>query len=77
MRRQKHGEEIHAYTDRMAEIWESTWQKLGISYTDFIRTTEPRHAAVVADFWKRMEAAGDIYRDKYEGFYCVRLRNVL
>jgi len=67
----KLGEEIHAYTDRMAEIWESTWQKLGISYTDFIRTTEPRHAMVVADFWKRMEAAGDIYRDKYEGFYCV------
>ena len=67
----KHGEEIHAYTDRMAEIWESTWQKLGISYTDFIRTTEPRHAAVVADFWKRMEAAGDIYKGKYEGLYCV------
>ena len=67
----KHNEEIHAYTDRMAEIWESTWGKLGISYTDFIRTTEPRHAAVVADFWKRMEAAGDIYKDRYEGLYCV------
>ncbi len=67
----KHNEEIHAYTDRMAGIWESTWQKLGISNTDFIRTTEPRHAAVVADFWKRMEAAGDIYRGRYEGFYCT------
>jgi methionyl-tRNA synthetase len=67
----KHNEEIHAYTDRMAGIWESTWEKLGISNTDFIRTTEPRHAAVVADFWKRMEAAGDIYRGNYEGFYCT------
>ncbi len=67
----KLGEETHAYTDRMAEIWESTWQKLGISYTDFIRTTDPRHAEVVSDFWKRMEAAGDIYKDKYEGLYCV------
>ena len=67
----KHKEEIHAYTDRMAEIWESTWRKLGISYTDFIRTTEPRHAVVVTDFWKRLEAAGDIYKDKYEGLYCV------
>jgi len=66
----KHNEEIHAYTDRMAGIWESTWSKLGISYTDFIRTTEPRHAAVVVDFWKRMEAAGDIYKGKYEGLYC-------
>jgi methionyl-tRNA synthetase len=67
----KLGEETQAYTDRMAEIWESTWQKLGISYTDFIRTTDPRHAEVVSDFWKRMEAAGDIYKDKYEGLYCV------
>ncbi len=67
----KHNEEIHAYTDRMAGIWESTWEKLGISNTDFIRTTEPRHAEVVSDFWKRMEAAGDIYRGKYEGWYCT------
>jgi methionyl-tRNA synthetase len=66
----KHHEEIRAYTDRMAEIWESTWQKLGISYTDFIRTTEERHATVVADFWRRLEAAGDIYKGKYEGLYC-------
>jgi methionyl-tRNA synthetase len=66
----KQGEEIHAYTDRMAGIWESTWTKLGISNTDFIRTTEPRHAAVVTDFWRRLEAAGDIYKGTYEGLYC-------
>ncbi len=64
-------EDIRAYTDRMAGIWESTWQKLGIGYTDFIRTTEKRHVDVVNDFWRRMEAAGDLYKDKYEGFYCV------
>jgi methionyl-tRNA synthetase len=67
----KQGEEIHAYVDRMAEIWESTWAKLGISNTDFIRTTEDRHIAVVNEFWKRMEAKGDLYKDKYEGLYCV------
>jgi methionyl-tRNA synthetase len=67
----KHKEEIRAYTDRMAETWESTWAKLGISYTDFIRTTEDRHVVVVNEFWKRLEAAGDIYKGQYEGFYCV------
>jgi methionyl-tRNA synthetase len=67
----KAGEEIRAYTDRMALIWESVWQKLGISYTDFIRTTEPRHAVVVTDFWRRLEATGDIYKDRYEGLYCT------
>ncbi len=66
----KHGEEVGAYTDRMAKIWELTWQKLGISYTDFIRTTEDRHIIVVNELWKRMEAAGDIYKGNYEGLYC-------
>lgn len=66
----KSGQEIHAYTDYMAKIWESTWEKLNISNTDFIRTTEPRHIAVVKDFWRRMEAAGDLYKGNYEGLYC-------
>jgi len=66
----KNNEEVHAYTDRMAEAWENVWQKLRISYSDFIRTTEPRHIETVNDFWTRLEAAGDLYKDKYEGLYC-------
>lgn len=66
----KSGEEIRAYTDRMAEIWRSTWEKLGISNTDFIRTTEARHMETVKEIWARVEAAGDIYLGKYEGLYC-------
>lgn len=66
----KSGEEIRAYTDRMAGIWTAAWQKLGISNTDFIRTTEERHVAVVKDFWGRLDAAGDLYKGKYEGLYC-------
>ncbi len=66
----KSGEEIQAYTDRLAGIWESTWEKLGISNTDFIRTTEHRHVETVHDIWGRLEAAGDLYRGRYEGLYC-------
>lgn len=66
----KSGEEINAYTDRLAEVWQETWQKLGIKNTDFIRTTELRHAETVNDIWSRVEAAGDIYKDRYEGLYC-------
>ena len=72
----KNGEEIHAYLDRLAKIWESTWQKLGISNTDFIRTTEERHVATVNDFWARLEAAGDLYRGKYEGLVLQGARGV-
>ena len=66
----KNNEEVHAYTDRMAGIWQSTWEKLGLSNSDFIRTTEERHIATVKDFWGRVDAAGDIYKGKYEGWYC-------
>ncbi len=66
----KTGEEIRAYTDRMAETWQAAWAKLGISNTDFIRTTEERHLEVVRDIWGRIEAAGDLYKGTYEGLYC-------
>ncbi len=66
----KTGEDLRAYTDRLAELWESTWKQLGISNTDFIRTTEDRHTAVVNDIWTRIDAAGDLYRSRYEGWYC-------
>ena len=66
----KNNEEVHSYVDRLAEVWSSTWVRLGISNTDFIRTTEERHIEVVKDIWGRMEAAGDIYKGQYEGLYC-------
>ncbi|HEX4104056.1 MAG TPA: class I tRNA ligase family protein [Candidatus Paceibacterota bacterium] len=66
----KRGEEVREYTDRMAEEWARVWSKLGIMNTDFIRTTEERHIEVVNDFWGRLDAAGDFYKDSYEGLYC-------
>ncbi len=66
----KTGEEIGAYTDRLVKAFESVWEQLHISNTDFIRTTEDRHVAVVRNFWERMDVAGDIYLGKYEGLYC-------
>jgi methionyl-tRNA synthetase len=66
----KNKEDVVAYTDRLAEIWRSTWKKLGISNTDFIRTTEERHIETVNEFWGRLEAAGDLYKGRYEGLYC-------
>jgi methionyl-tRNA synthetase len=42
------------------------------SNDDFIRTTEARHYRSSEAIWERMEAAGDIYLDKYSGWYSVR-----
>ena len=46
--------------------------KLNVSYDVFIRTTEPRHHESVQELWRRMEASGDLYLDRYEGWYSVR-----
>ena len=60
-----------AYCDGIAEKFKATWARVGISNDDFIRTTEPRHKAAVAEMWKRLQAAGDIYEAEYDGMYCV------
>jgi len=45
---------------------------MGVSYDNWIRTTEERHKVSCAELWKRIEASGDIYLGHYEGWYAVR-----
>ena len=47
------------------------WEKLDISYDDFIRTTEDRHKQVVQKIFQKLQDQGDIYLGEYEGYYCV------
>jgi methionyl-tRNA synthetase len=56
----------------MSQHFRDMCDKLNIGYDVFIRTTEPRHHAATQELWKRMEAAGDLYLDRYEGWYSVR-----
>ncbi len=65
------GADVAKYTEDMAVIWQSTWDKLGISYDRFIRTTEPDHKKSVYEVIKRVQSAGDIASGEYEGLYCV------
>lgn len=53
------------------QIKDPLWKRLGISYDDFIRTTEPRHAAVVTQVFGELRERGDIYKGIYEGWYCL------
>lgn len=59
------------YCDSMEQKFRDTWTKLNISFDDFIRTTEPRHVAAVEEIFRRINDRGDIYKGKYEGWYCV------
>lgn len=56
--------------NRVAARCRELWAELAISNDDFIRTTEPRHHAGVAQMIERIEAAGDFYTGKHEGWYC-------
>ena len=59
------------YCDQMEEVFQRTWRSLDLSYDDFIRTTQLRHKAAVAELVQRIYDAGDIYEGVYEGWYCV------
>ena len=47
-------------------------QRLRISNDDYVRTTSDRHKRTAKELWNRCHAAGDIYLDKYQGWYNVR-----
>jgi methionyl-tRNA synthetase len=57
----------------MEPRWREVWDRLQISYDDYIRTTEPRHEAAVTKLLQAVHENGrdDIYLDMYEGLYCV------
>lgn len=60
-----------AFVDSMSAPFRAAWDKLGIDYDDFIRTTEPRHKAFVQDLWRRVRERGFLYEASYDGWYCV------
>ena len=60
------------FADRVSADFRDMADRMGISYDDFIRTTEPRHKAACAALWQRLEDAGQIYLGHYEGWYAVR-----
>lgn len=65
------GEKPIELSDRVVERFRSLWEKLLITNTDFIRTSEERHKEAVSEFFKRVEASGDVYLGSYEDWYCV------
>ena len=59
------------YVDEVAGIIKDIWDLMNTSYDKFVRTTDERHEEVVKHMFKAMYDNGDIYKDKYEGLYCV------
>ncbi len=65
------GETPLELADRVVKRFQALWDKLDISYTDFIRTTQERHKEGVSHIFTKILEKGDIFLGEYEDWYCT------
>jgi methionyl-tRNA synthetase len=65
------GKTPQQFADEVANAFRTSWDKLGLSYDDFIRTTSDRHKQGVQALWRKIRDNGYIYKGTYTGQYCV------
>ena len=68
---QRAGMEPKAFVDSLVPPFQDLWKQYGITYTTFIRTTDPAHIKAVQDWILMLQKKGDIYKSEYKGWYCV------
>jgi methionyl-tRNA synthetase len=66
------GVEPRAFATKMSQLFQDMCDTLNVSYDRFIRTSEPDHCRASQAIWQAMEERGDLYLDRYEGWYSVR-----
>jgi methionyl-tRNA synthetase len=59
------------FADQVSAQFRSLFDRMNITYDDFIRTTEPRHERGMQELWRRLQDRGFIYTGTYTGQYCV------
>ena len=57
--------------DEVAGAFRALWDRMGIRYDGFMRTTDPHHEAGVQELFRRLRDRGYIYKGSYTGQYCV------
>ena len=68
---EKNKKDPQKFCDELSEKFKSLTKLLNLSNDDFIRTTEKRHHKSVLEIWNKLIKSGDIYLDKYSGWYSV------
>ena len=68
---EKAGVEPQAFTDRISAEFRGLWDRMHLSYDDYIRTTEPRHKRGAQQLFALLRDRGYIYKGTYTGQYCV------
>ena len=59
------------FADEISAKFRGLWDRMGLTYDDFIRTTKPRHKKAVQKLFTQLKDRGYIYKDTYTGQYCV------
>jgi methionyl-tRNA synthetase len=77
MSARKRGIPAQEFVDATAGEFRALYDRLDVSYDDFIRTTEERHKRVVCELLQRLYDKGEIYRAEYRGFYSTRQEQFL
>ena len=72
---QKNGLTPKQHVDNMAEAAKELWKLMDIKYDKFIRTTDDYHCKAVQKIVQKFLDNGDIYKGKYEGWYCMPCEN--
>jgi len=67
----KNNKATQEFADEISATFRNLWDEFEISYDKFIRTTDEDHKKGVQKAFETMYAKGDIYKDFYEGHYCV------
>jgi methionyl-tRNA synthetase len=65
------GKTPQQFADEVSNAFRTSWDRLGLSYDDFIRTTSDRHKRGVQALWRKIRDNGYIYKGTYTGQYCV------
>ena len=65
------GKTPQRFADEVSSEFRALWDRMGLSYDDFIRTTSERHKLGVQAFWRTIRDQGYIYKGSYSGQYCV------
>jgi|KBSMisStaDraftv2_1062788.scaffolds.fasta_scaffold17282_2 methionyl-tRNA synthetase len=65
------GKTPQQFTDEVSNEFRALWDRMGITYNDYIRTTSDRHKHGFQELWRRIRDNGYIYKGSYTGQYCV------
>jgi len=68
---EKAGKPVQKFVDAVSKKFVRSWDELNVLPDRFIRTTDADHKKVVKEFIEKCSKKGDIYKGKYEGWYCV------